>query len=150
MAEFTAVAEQSVAMNQPVVFTDTIVPCRAGLINHLDNTGLFVLAGIQSDSGCCCCGNDPEYFAEFHANIAVPEDGTAGEIGLSMSIGGVILPASIMVATPTAVQAFWNVGTAGSVPVWGNCCQQFAIVNVSDSNQNVSVRNARLRIGLNN
>lgn len=151
MAEYTAVAEQTVAMNQPVVFTETVIPCRAGLVNHYDGTGLFTLAGVQNDSGCgCpCCANDPEYFAEFHANIAVPADGTAGEISLAMQIGGVTIPASTMTVTPTAVSAYFNVGTAGSVPVFGNCCQNLAIVNVSSTNQAVLVRNARLRIGLN-
>lgn len=152
MAEYTAVAEQTVAMNQPVVFTETVIPCRAGLVNHYDGTGLFTLAGIQSDTGCgcpCCQANDPEYFASFHANIAVPEGGTAGEINLALQIGGVIIPASTMTVTPTVVSAYFDVGTENSIPVFGNCCQNLAVVNVSSSNQAILVRNARIRIGLN-
>lgn len=151
MAEYTAVAEQTVAMNQPVVFTETVIPCRAGLINHYDGTGLFTLAGIQGDSCCCpCCqANDPEYFASFHANIAVPEGGTAGEISLALQIGGVIIPASTMTVTPTVVSAYFDIGTENSIPVFGNCCQNLAVVNVSSSNQAILVRNARIRIGLN-
>lgn len=147
MAEFTAVAEQTVTMNQPVVFTDTVIPCRAGLINHLDDTGLFSLVPLSSGNPCPCCGNDPEYYVNFQANIAIPEGGTAGEeIGLSLQIGGVTIPVSYSVATPTVVDSFFHIGIDETIPVWSNCCQNLAVINTSASDQPIAVKNARIRI----
>ena len=84
------------------------------------------------------------YFVDFAANIAVPEGQTAGEISLSLALDGAALPASTMITTPTAAEAFFNVSRAMSVPIFSNCCQTLTVVNTSDIP--VSITNANIVI----
>ena len=62
MAEYTAIAEQTVEANQPMIFTETTIPCTKGLIRHEDGTGLFNLSGAVPASeyyNRCCCQSEP-------------------------------------------------------------------------------------------
>ena len=151
MAEFTAVAEQTVEFGAPVIFTETTVRSQSGLVRHQDGTGLFNLVGFNDGNGCgcCCCqNNETDYHVAFHANIAVPDGGTVGEISLAVAVGGAVIPATLMAVTPTAAVAYFNVGTDGITPVWDDCCQNLSIVNTSATAAPILVRNARLAINL--
>ena len=62
MAEYTAIADQTVLNGQPMIFTETTVPCNRGLIRHEDGTGLFSLSGAVPASeyqNRCCCQGEP-------------------------------------------------------------------------------------------
>lgn len=151
MAEYTAIANQNVLSGQPVVFTETTIPCTKGLIRHEDGTGLFNLSGAVPAAeyqNRCCCMPEPtaDYLVVFHANIALPEGGTPGEIQLSLAMDGTILPATRMIVTPTVVQAFFNVGTSKNVQCYPGCCRNLSIVNTSDNQAEIVVSNAILDI----
>lgn len=155
MAEFSANAEQNVLSNQPIIFTESPVPCTRGLIYHRDESGVFRLAS-PSVSGfgfyptwnsCNCCNNMPQalYTVEFHGNISIPEGGTVEEIQLAVAIDGEIDPSSIMRVTPAAVEQYWNVGAAIRVAVPAICrCSTVSIRNIST--QAINVQNANLII----
>ena len=68
---------------------------------------------------------------DFAANIAVPTGETVGEISVSLSLDGAALPASTMIVTPAAVEEFFNVSRAMTVPVFSNCCQTLTVTNTS-------------------
>lgn len=55
-AEYLANAQQSVALNSPVVFTASI-PCNRGYVYHEDETGVFILRGIVNNP----CANFATY-----------------------------------------------------------------------------------------
>ena len=150
MAEFTAVAEQTVEFGQPVIFTETTVRS-SGLVRHQDGTGLFNLVGFNDGASCgcpCCNDNETDYQVSLNANIAVPTDGTVGEISLGIQVGGAVIPATITAVTPTVVNAYFHVGTDGNTPVWDDCCQNLSVVNTSATQAAILVRNARLSINL--
>lgn len=151
MAEYTAIAEQTVLGGQPMIFTETSIPCTRGLIRHEDGTGLFNLSGAVPASeyqNRCCCQGEPtaDYLVVFHANIAVPEGGTAGEIQMSLALDGTSIPATRMIVTPTAVEAFFNIGTSKNVQCYPGCCRNLSIVNTSADQASVLVSNAILNI----
>lgn len=151
MAEYTAIAEQTVLNGQPVVFTESPIPCTRGLVRHEDGTGLFNLSGAvpasEYQNRCCCMGEPTaDYLVTFHANIAIPEGGTVGPIQLAIAMDGTIIPASTMIVTPTAVEAFFNVGTDKNVQCYPGCCRNLSIVNTSADQASVSVSNAILEI----
>lgn len=151
MAEYSANAVQTVAANSSVIFTESPVPCRRGLIYHRDESGLFRLAGPRAFGcscrrNCCCCGF-PEalYDVSFHANIAIPGDpaGTIGEVQLAIAVDGEIDPSSIMAFTPAALDEFGNVGAGIKVSVPCICgCSSVSVRNISD--QPILVRNANI------
>ena len=150
MAEFTAVAEQTVSYLQPVVFTETSVPCTRRLIRHEDGTGTFSLSGAVPASefnGCPCC-NDPsaDYLVVFHANIAIPTGVAVSEISLGLMVNGAVVPATIMRATPTVVEAYFNVGTSKNVRAFPGCCSSLSVVNTTTEQTDILVSNAILDI----
>lgn len=149
-AEYSANAVQTVAVNAPVVFTESPVPCRRGIVFHRDESGIFRLANNAVSSPCSCgCGArkvyESLYEVTFHGNIAISEGGTAGPIQLSVSIDGEPDPSSTMIVTPAAVGDFQNVGAEIIVAVPSLCgCESISVRNTST--QAIDVQNANLTI----
>lgn len=147
-AEYSANAIQSVLSGQPVLFTESPVPCNQGLIFHRDGSGSFLLASVvPSGSNCGCCGcrriYETQYEVEFHANVAIPEGGTVEEIQLAIAIDGEIDPSSIMRITPAAVDEYGNIGTSIIVSVPSLCrCSNVSVRNIST--QTISIQNANI------
>lgn len=151
MAEYSAIAVQTVNPGESIVFTETTSPCRRGLVRHSDGSGNFLLNGWTPFGNCCqCCGNDASatYLVDFGANIAIPTDGTPagtpGEISVAFALDGGTDQASIMRVTPAALGEYFNVSRSKEVDIFSNCCQTVTIRNTSD--QPILVQNATLRI----
>ena len=135
MPEYTAIATQTVAANQNVLFTETPIPCTKGLVTHRAGSGLFNLRG-----NCSQCR--ARYKVDFGGNIAVSAGGTAGPISIAIAVDGEPLTSSIATVTPTAAEAFFNVATSEYIDVTKGCCASLSIRNVSG--QSIDVSNANL------
>ena len=134
MAEYTANAIQTVAVNQDILFTDD--PVRGNnSIMHREGSGLVTLRGIT-----CQCKARFRIF--FGANIAVPEGGTAGAISASITISGEAIPTSSMIVTPAAVDEYFNVSASLFIDVPAGCCTNISVKNTSD--QAINVQNANI------
>ena len=148
--EFSANIAQTVLSNQPVIFTETPVPCEQGFVFHRDESGNFLLASrAPRPVYGCGCGRpriyETRYNVEFHANIAIPEGGTVEEIQLAVVLDGDTDPSSIMRFTPTAVDVYGNIGASIIVAVPSLCgCSNVSIRNIST--QDILVQNANLII----
>ena len=151
-AEYSANAEQLVLPNQPVIFTESPVPCNRGFIFHRNESGIFRLASLARRifaGGCCCCRKflETQYRVEFHANIAIPEGGTVEPINLAVSIDGQIDPSSLMEITPAAVDQYGNVSAGIIVSVPSVCgCETISVVNAGTTETGINVRNANIII----
>ena len=146
MAEYIDNNQQLVNPGETVIFTETPVPCRRGLVRHRDDTGNFLLVGfIPRQYGCRCNRqNDANYLVDFGANIAIPTGGTVGAISLALIVDNATVPASTMIVTPAAVEQFFNVSRAINVAVFGGCCESLAVRNTSS--QPILVQNANIII----
>lgn len=134
MAEYTANAIQTVAVNQDILFTDD--PVRGNnSIMHREGSGLVTLRGIT-----CQCKARFRIF--FGANIAVSEGGTAGAISASIAISGEAIPTSSMIVTPAAVDEYFNVSASLFIDVPAGCCTNISVKNTSD--QAINVQNANI------
>lgn len=134
MAEYTANAIQTVAVNQDILFTDD--PVRGNnSIMHREGSGLVTLRGIT-----CQCKARFRIF--FGANIAVPEGGTAGAISASIAISGEAISTSSMIVTPAAVDEYFNVSASLFIDVPAGCCTNISVKNTSD--QAINVQNANI------
>lgn len=132
--EIIAVAAQTVAENQNVLFTDTVTNGNCS-ITHRTGSGLVNLRGTTTQCRA-------RYKVSFGGNIAVATGGTAGPISLALTIDGEPVAASIMTVTPIDVNEFNNVFGALFIDVPKNCCMTVSVQNIND--QAIVVQNANL------
>lgn len=145
MAEYLANAVQSVALNQPVIFTASI-PCTRGYVYHEDETGNFILRG-------CTPNCFARYQVVFNGNIAVPEGGTVGPIALAITVNGDTRLTSRAIFTPAAVDEYGNVTSTAIITVPKACCFNVSVRYVPGDDDPattptpvISVQNANLVI----
>ncbi len=134
--EIIAVATQTVAQNQNVLFTDSVT-CGNCSIAHRDGSGLVTLRGTTNQCRA-------RYKVTFGGNIAVPTGGTVEAISVALALNGEALGSSTMIVTPAAVEEYFNVFGAMFVDVPKDCCLTASIQNTST--QAILVQNANLII----
>ena len=142
MAEYSANAVQTVNPGESIIFTESPVPCKRGLIRHRDETGNFLLSGGPTVGSCGCRRSYSNYLVDFGANIAIPTGGTVEPISVAIAIDGSTIPASDMIVTPAAVEEYFNVSRAINAQIWAGCCETVTIRNTSA--QPILVQNANV------
>lgn len=108
---------------------DTTIGCNKGYVLHRAGSGILTMRGIVNNP----CARFARYRVSFDGNIAVPEGGTAGEIQLALAIDGEVIPTSIATATPTVVDAYWNVNGFAIIDIPVGCCYTVSVRNASVS-----------------
>jgi hypothetical protein len=132
MAEYSAIALQTINPGESAVFTNAPVPCLRNFVRWRDGTGAFNLSGWVPNRPGCCPARSAQYLVNFGANIAVPEGETVGPISVALALDGVTLTETTMMVPPAAVEEFFNVSRATTVPIWRNCCQTLTVRNTSN------------------
>lgn len=127
MAEYVYNEVQLVQPGAAAVLNDGI-RCNRGLVLHRPGSGILTLRGASGG-----CQQFARYKVAYDGNIAVPTDGTAGEIQLALAIDGEIVPTSIAAATPTVVDAYWNVSGFAIIDVPACCCYTCSVRNASEA-----------------
>ena len=125
-AEYLANAQQSVALNAPIVFTASI-PCTRGYVYHEDETGVFILRGIVNNP----CANFATYQVTFNANVALPTGATVVPIAVAITTNGEQRSTSKAVVSPVAVNEFSNVTSTAIIQVPKGCCFNLSVDNVA-------------------
>ena len=133
--ELTAIALQTVATNQNVLFTETAVGSNNAMY-HREGSGLVTLRATSA-SQCRA-----RFKISFGGNVAIPTGGTVGPISLAIAINGEAIDSTTMISTPAAVEEFNNVATAVYLDVPAGCCSQIGVRNTSEIP--VNVQNANL------
>lgn len=119
-AEYLANAEQSVALNAPIIFTASI-PCTKGYVYHEDETGIFILRGVTN--GQCFA----TYQVTFNGNIAIPEDGEVTPIAVALTVNGEPRPTSRAIFVPPVVEEYGNVTSTAIIKVPRGCCFSLSV-----------------------
>ena len=135
--EITANAVQTVAAGSNVTFTETPVSGNCSIL-HTDGSGLVKLRGLTTTQ---CRARFKVYFG---ANIAVPTGGTVGAISLALSVDGEPVATTTMIATPAAVEEYFNVGSSIYLEVPACCCSTIGVRNIGTAA--INVQNANLII----
>lgn len=147
MAEYVYNPVQLVQPNQNVLLMNSI-PCNRGYVFHREGSGILTLRG-KVNSACGCFAR---YQVTFNGNIAVPTDGTIGEIGVALSIAGEPIQTSKALVTPAAVEEYFNVTSTAIITVPRDCCVNISVENVSagataaDAPTAINVQNANLTV----
>lgn len=132
--EIIADAVQTVNAGQNVYFTNTVICGNCNII-HRAGSGLVTLRGLTDQCRA-------RYRVTFTGNIAVPTGETAGPIQLAIALNGEAIPATTMIATPAAVNNYFNVHGDTFIEVPRGCCVSVSIENTSTIA--VNVQNANL------
>lgn len=134
MAEYTAVATQTVALNQNILLTEEPVGGNCSII-HREGSGLVTLRGITRQCRA-------RFRVFFSGNIAIPTGGTVGPISLSIAANGEAVNSSEMIVTPAAVGEYFNVAGGIFLDVPAECCTQISVKNTSINS--IDVKNVNL------
>ena len=133
--EITNNAIQTLAKDQYVIFTDTVVPGSPAIM-HREGSGLVKLRGLTS---CQCRARFKVFFS---ANIAIPEGGNApNAIVLALTIDGEPITVTRMAATPADVDNYFNVSTGTYIDVPAGCCSTVGVINAENTTLNVANAN---------
>ena len=119
MAEFLANAVQTIALNQPAIFTASI-PCNRGYVYHEDETGNFILRG-------CTPNCFARYQVTFNGNIAIPTGGAVTPIAVALTVNGEPRLTSRAIFTPAAVDTYGNVTSTAIITVPKGCCFNLSV-----------------------
>ena len=136
MAEYSAIAAQTVAVDENILFNNGTRACRKGFIQHRDDSGIFFLKG--SSNGCRAV-----YRVTFNGNIAIASGGTVEPISVALTINGEALGNATATVTPAAIGDFFNVSITTFVEIPCGCCVTVSVKNVSDTTA-IDVTNANI------
>ena len=135
-AEYSAIATQTVAVDENVLFDNGCRACRKGFIQHRDDSGIFFLKG--SSNGCRAV-----YRVTFDGNIAIATGGTVEPIYAALTINGEELGNATATVTPAAIGDFFNVSVTTFIDIPCGCCVTVSVKNVSDTTA-IDVTNANI------
>jgi hypothetical protein len=135
-AEYSAIALQTVAVDDNVLFNNGFRACRKGFISHRDDGGVFFLKG--ANNGCRAI-----YRVKFQANIAIAAGGTVEPISIALTINGEQLGNATAIVTPVAIGDFWSVSVETFIDIPCSCCVTVSVENTSDTTA-IDVTNANI------
>ena len=135
-AEYSAVAVQTVAVDDNILFDNGSRACRKGFVQHRDDSGIFFLKGATN--GCRAV-----YRVTFNGNIAIATGGTVEPISVALTINGEELGNATATVTPAAIGDFFNVSVATFIDIPCGCCVTVSVENVSDTTD-IDVTNANI------
>lgn len=135
-AEYSAIASQTVEVDENVLFNNGSRACRKGFIQHRDDSGIFFLKG--SSNGCRAV-----YRVTFDGNIAIATGGTVEPISVALTINGESLGNATATVTPAAIGDFFNVSVTTFIDIPCGCCVTVSVKNMSDTTA-ISVTNANI------
>lgn len=135
-AEYSAVALQTVDVDDNVLFNNGCRACKKGFISHRDDSGVFTLQGARN--GCKAI-----YKVSFHANIAIADGGTVEPISIALTLNGETLGNATAIVTPAAIGDFWSVNVETFIDIPCACCVTVSVENTSDTTA-IDVTNANI------
>ena len=135
-AEYSAVAVQTVAVDDNILFNNGSRACRKGFVQHRDDSGIFFLKGATN--GCRAV-----YRVTFNGNIAIATGGSVEPISVALTINGEALGNATATVTPAAIGDFFNVSVTTFIEIPCGCCVTVSVENVSDTTA-IDVSNANI------
>ena len=131
MAKYVTTTDALVALNNTIPFSSVSIPCNTGNVIPLA-VGILNLKG-----------NTPNKFARYdvtvQANIQIPEGGDVTPIALGIAINGAVIPESVAIYTPQAVEEYGHINTKTTVTIPCGCCATVSAVYVDGTEDDAAV-----------
>lgn len=131
MAQFLTSTDDFVALNGTIPFDIVSIPCNKGNVIPL-TTGVLTLKGNTSNSFA-------RYEVNVQANVAVPEGGELTPVAIGITINGVVVPESVAIYTPQAVDEYGHINTSITVTVPCGCCVSVSAAYVDGTEDDATV-----------
>ena len=131
MAKYITSTDQNVALNGTIPFDIVSIPCNKGCVVPI-TTGVLTLRGNTSNSFA-------RYDVRVQANVAVPTEGEVTPIAIGITINGVVVPESVAIYTPQAVDEYGHINTSISVTVPCGCCVSVSAAYVDGTEDDAAV-----------
>lgn len=114
MARYITTTDSLVALNGTIPFNSVSIPCNTGNV-------VPIVEGILNLKG-----NTPNKFARYEVtlqgNVQIPTGGAVTPIALGIALNGAVIPESVAIVTPAAVEDYWHVNTTVTITVPCGCC----------------------------
>lgn len=114
MAEYVTTADALVALNGTIPFNSVSIPCNAGNVVPLA-AGILSLRGKTQNRFA-------RYNVRVQANVQIPTGGAVTPIALGIAVNGAVIPESVAIVTPAAVEDYWHINTEQVITVPACCC----------------------------
>ena len=131
MAEYVTAADQSVALNNPILFNTVSIPCNTGSVIPAA-PGVLTLKGNTRNKFA-------RYSVALSANVQIPTGGALTPIALGITLNGVTLPESVAIITPQAVEEYQHIYTEVTVTVPSCCCFNVSAAYVDGTEDDATV-----------
>lgn len=131
MAEYVTTADALVALNGTIPFSAVSIPCNTGNVVPLA-TGVLNLRGSNT-------GRFARYNVRVQANVQIPTGGAVTPIALGIALNGAIIPESVAIVTPAAVEDYWHINTAIHVTIPCGCCGTVSAVYVDGTEDDAAM-----------
>ena len=110
MAEFLVASDVLVALNNTIPFNTVSIPCNTGSVIPIA-PGVLTLKGNTSNKFA-------RYEVTLQANITVPEGAEVTAIALGITLNGSVVPESVAIFTPQAVEEYGHINTKATITVY--------------------------------
>lgn len=131
MAEFVTTSDVLVALNGTIPFNNVSIPCNTGSV-------VPIVPGVVTLKG-----NTPNKFARYEvtlqANVNVPTGGDVTAIALGITLNGSVIPESVAIFTPQAVEEYGHINTKVTITVPCGCCVSVSGVYVDGTEDDATV-----------
>ena len=120
MARYITGSDANVALNGTIPFDIVSVPCNKGCVVPLA-TGTVTLKGGNTNGFA-------RYAVDLQGNASIPTGGAVTPIALGIAVNGAIIPESVAIVTPAAVEDYWHINTEQTITVPSGCCASVSAV----------------------
>ena len=131
MAEYVTTSDALVALNGTIPFSSVSIPCNNG-------NSIPLAVGILNLKG-----NTPNRFARYRvkvkANVQIPTDGAITPIALGITVNGAVIPESVAIVTPAAVEDYWFINTDATITIPCGCCVSVSAAYVDGTEDDPAV-----------
>lgn len=131
MATYLTATDANVALNGTIPFNVVSIPCNKGCVTPVA-TGVLTLQGSNANRFA-------RYEVDLQANVAVPTGGAVTPLALAITLNGAIIPDSVAIVTPAAVEDVWHINTSTTVTVPCGCCLSVSAAYVDATEDDAAV-----------
>ena len=114
MARYITTTDTLVALNSTIPFNVVSIPCNTGNV-------VPIVEGILNLKG-----NTPNRFARYEVslqgNVQIPTGGAVTPIALGIALNGAVIPESVAIITPQAVEEYEHINISIPITVPCGCC----------------------------
>ena len=140
-AEYSYPLDQTVAVDENILFLNGDRCCKKGFILHNNTSGIFRLKGI-----CKNCAPRAIYKVNFHANVAVApaaDGGVLDPVTLALTQNGEVMRNTVSTVTPAAIGDLWVINFETLIELPCGCCDTISVRNISATTA-IEVENANI------